>query len=591
MSGMKSKDDRVRDVKRRATSVLDRFASDASGLDHMSREEMAAIAEGYINPLRPFFSDACARVSLPGAGVSYELDTASFEAFARPLWAFAPMWAGGDELAAYAEVYRSGLIAGTDPAHAEYWGECRDYDQKFVEMAAIAYALLLAPDILWEPLPADAQERVATWLGQVNRYEVWDNNWLFFPTLVNLALRSLGMPWSPAVLKRCLDGIDACYRGDGWYTDGPVGGPNANTDYYNPFAFHFYGLVYAVFARDVDLERSEEFARRASAFEPDFRRWFSSRGESIVYGRSLTYRFAQSAFYSMALLARAEGVPVDVDPVIAKGIVARNIVAWASLPCTDSSGALQVGYHYPNLHMAEGYNAPGSPLWACKAFAMLAIQSCDPIWETPVSPLELADGVFPVVGGSMLVRRDRGEATLYTGGRTRRRRFTHCEEKYCKFAYSTRWGFSVSVSSYSLKEAAPDSMLAFEVDGMIRVRSESEFVRLLDGELESVWSPCSGVHVTTRIRPDAEGHVRTHVVESSLVCRAFDCGFAVPAESLEEAEGVCEVLPAEDGIQGEPFSFKAEPNTNLMAPKTAIHAVVYDIPVGISRIVTKVRER
>lgn len=573
-------------------SAINRFACDARNLNNASRSDLAAIARSYIDPLRPFFSAACARVGLAGAGVSYELDTASFEAFARPLWGLAPLWAGGDELYEYASMYRSGLVAGSDPTHPEYWGDCRDYDQKFVEMAAISYALMLAPSVLWEPLPEDARERLAAWLDQINAHEVWDNNWLFFPVLVNLALRTLGMPWDADVMNRALEGIDACYCGSGWYTDGPADGTNANMDYYNPFAYHFYGLIYAVYARDYDPERVHRFVERANAFEPDFRRWFSDRGEGMAYGRSLTYRFAQSAFYSMALFALSRGLPVNIDPVIAKSIVARNIAAWASLPCTDGAGVLQVGFHYPNLHMAEGYNAPGSPMWSLKAFAALAVPGNDRIWSERLTPLAVKDGVYSSANGAMLVRHAGGESTLYTGGRTRPRRFTHCEEKYGKFAYSTRWGFSVSVSPYSLKEAAPDSMLAFEIDGMIRVRSQSESSEVRNGVLTSVWYPCKGIRVTTEIRPHMGGHTRTHIVESDFSCFAYDCGFAIPAESIEAAEGIGAVSPAKagDSAEGEPYSFKTEPNTNLMSPKTVIHAVRYVIPAGTTRLVTEVCE-
>ena len=565
-----------------------RYLADASTLSRLSRSEMLDLLRGYIEPLRAFFSPGCARVELAGAGVSYGEDVSAFEAFARPLWGLAPAWAGGHELDDWATLYRRGIAAGTDPVHPEYWGDCRDYDQRFVEMAALAYAMLVAPKAIWEPLDPAVRERLALWLSQINRHEVWDNNWLFFPVLVNLALRSVGVVWDAAVMGRALDGIDAVYEGAGWYLDGPAEGPNANKDYYNPFAFHFYGMIYACFAWRDDPERCARFVARAREFAGDFARWFSVRGESVPYGRSLTYRFAQSAFFSMAALVGVRGVAEVCDAAQARSLFARNLVMWSQLPCADNAGVLQVGYHYPNLHMQEGYNAPGSPLWSLKAFAALAIPAEDPFWEGELPSPDANDGIFSTAAGSMLVQREGGEVTLYAGGRTRPRRFTHCEEKYGKFAYSTRWGFSVSVSPYSLKEAAPDSMLAFEVDGLVRVRTRSVSTYVRDGVLTSTWSPCAGVRVTTELRPCTGGHVRTHVVESDVACVAYDCGFAVSAGSLEEARGMCEVEPAPGSAAGEVVSFKTEPNTNLMAPRTVIHAVRYEIPVGTCRLVTRV---
>ncbi|MDW6065293.1 DUF2264 domain-containing protein [Streptomyces sp. FXJ1.4098] len=57
-----------------------------------------------------------------------------------------------------------GLATGTDPNHPEYWGEPGPHDQRIVEMAAIGFALALAPDRLWDPLKGPERDRVARWL-------------------------------------------------------------------------------------------------------------------------------------------------------------------------------------------------------------------------------------------------------------------------------------------------------------------------------------------------------------------------------------------------------------------------------------------
>ena len=65
---------------------------------------------------------------------------AGAEGFARPLWGLVPFWAGGGSCPEFEQLYLSGLAAGTDPENPEYWGGFQDIDQRFVEMAAIAYA-------------------------------------------------------------------------------------------------------------------------------------------------------------------------------------------------------------------------------------------------------------------------------------------------------------------------------------------------------------------------------------------------------------------------------------------------------------------
>ncbi len=47
-------------------------------------------------------------------------------------------------------------------------------------------------------------------------------------------------------------------------------------------------------------------------------------------------------------------------------------------------------------------------------------------------------------------------------------------EKYSKFVYNTRFGFSASRSYVQLEQAAPDSMLAFVIDGWTFVRRHSD---------------------------------------------------------------------------------------------------------------------
>lgn len=578
-----------------SSSLMERCRGVAPAGLPSARSDFSALLMGYLEPLRKRYVPGGAQLNIAGAGVSYELSAASMEAFARPLWGLAPFWAGGGTDGQLEELYRRGLVAGTDPASPAYWGACRDYDQKFVEMAAIAYALMLAPHVLWEPLSTSEREHVAAWLGQVNDRSVWENNWLFFPVLVNVAFKRLGLAWNEDLVHRNMDLIESFYRGDGWYTDGPTSGENGLIDYYNPFALHFYGLVYALFMEDADAERVERIVQRAAAFAPQYLALFSQRGESVPWGRSLTYRFAQAAFPSIALLAKSRlSTPAARElprEDVLKGVIARNLAIWNALPTRDNGGVLTVGYHYPCLTMAERYNAPGSPLWAFKAFALLALPADDPVWSIAPAPLPCADGVQDIAGGEMVVRRAAGEATLYVGGRRGAYKFAHTEAKYSKFAYSSKYGFSVPVSQYTLAEAAPDSMLAFEVDGLVRVRViTKEYHR--DGDaLVMRWSPVSGIEVVTRLMPTPYGHLREHEVTSTVSCRAWDCGFAIPAERPEDAQGICTVAcNAENGLEGTEELIKAAPNTNLMAPKTFIHAVRYEIPVGTSHFSTEVHE-
>ena len=95
-----------------------------------------------LNPLKPYYSEEKARLTLGVTMAHYDIGATWMEAFSRPLWGLVPFWAGGGKEPEFEEIYRKGLTAGTDEKNPEYWGECTSFDQRFVEMAAISYGII-----------------------------------------------------------------------------------------------------------------------------------------------------------------------------------------------------------------------------------------------------------------------------------------------------------------------------------------------------------------------------------------------------------------------------------------------------------------
>jgi hypothetical protein len=119
-----------------------------------------------------------------------------------------------------------------------------------------------------------------------------------------------------AVINRHLDAIEPFWLGNGWYCDGE-GKPR---DYYISSAFHFYGLIYSHFMQDVDPERCLRYRQRAQQFAKDYVYYFTADGAGIPFGRSLTYRFVQVAFWSAVAFTE-----LDVfTPGVVKGIFATS---------------------------------------------------------------------------------------------------------------------------------------------------------------------------------------------------------------------------------------------------------------------------
>lgn len=373
-----------------------------------SRQDMAELLLSILNPIKPFYSSNKAFLKLGVTSAHFPDESAWIEGFSRPLWGLAPFWAGGSRDAEFEEIYRKGFAAGTNPESEEYWGKCCDYDQRLVEMAAMGYTMLLAPEQIWEPLSKEEKGRLSDWLNEINRNKCCDCNWRFFQIIVNIALKKCGMTYSSEVLQNSLDFIEECYVDDGWYRDGIGGLP----DYYVPFAMEFYGLIYAVFMKEDDPERCEEYLKRAELFGRDCVYWFSEDGSALPYGRSLTYRFAQSAFYSACIMAHIEPLPLPVM----KGIIVRNLEYWINQPIFDHAGVLTIGYCYPNLQMTESYNSPQSPYWAMKVFAVLALKQDDPFWRCEAAPLpELEPQKWLPKADMVMQRRKDGNVVAFPG--------------------------------------------------------------------------------------------------------------------------------------------------------------------------------
>ena len=547
-----------------------------------------------LDPLKSFYSESCARLYVGVTSTHYENDTIPMEAFARPLWGLVPFWAGGGHDERFEEIYRKGLAAGTDPEHPDYWHTCRDYDQKFCEMAAIAFGMLFCPDKVWDPLSDREKDNLTEWLWEINRHECCACNWQFFSIMTNVALYKAGRPYDKKRLEEGLECIDAYYDAGGWYNDGNGG----DKDYYNPFVMVTYGMVYARFMEKEDPERCRRFRERALAFGKDYIYWFSEDGSSFAYGRSMTYRFAQIAYFSVCAMCGVEVFPL---PVL-KGLIVRHLVHWLNLPVWDNADILTIGYAYPNLQMSESYNAPGSPYWAMKAFMFLALPDGHPFWEAECAPLPELDAKKYLEHAGMVIQRGKGNVISLIPGRLQADGHSHTVEKYSKFAYSSKFGFSIMRSNVTLAECAPDSMLAFEAYGYFFVKDviEPEFT-VSEERLSFSWSPIRGIHVDTVIEPTETGHVRTHRITSDIACTAYDRGFALSTDdrkpferyekgeesSVENGDGYCVVRSLEGSGKGQVLI--PDPNTNLMHPKTSIPMAVYQIRPGTQTIRTEIR--
>ena len=486
-----------------------------------SREEVTQALMTMLSALDKQFPAGVAQFSLGKTCAHYSTGIAEMEGLSRALWGLFPLMAGGADVP-FSEKYINAIKLGTDPQSPSYWGETGPYDQRLVEMAAYGLGLALLQDTLTDRFSETELKNLHRWLNQITDAQMPDSNWNYFAIIVQLGFKRAGMPYDQAAIDRRFNMMEAYYLGGGWYSDGP-GRPK---DYYISMAFHFYGLIYATLNAQDDPVRAATLRERAGLFAKDFIYLSAADGASVPFGRSLTYRFAMVAFWSGVAFA---GLDV-FSPGVVKGLILRHLRWWLEQPIFDRDGILTLGFAYPNLAMCEDYNSPGSPYWALKVFLIMALPADSDFWQAQELPLPELAPVHAIVPAQQILQHHENSqhVVMLTSGQLELNNYVNTEAKYTKFAYSTRFGFTIERGRYGIKHAACDSMLLLsDNDNYWRGRRECDSVEMQDGAIYSRWLPWHDVQIDTWLIPCGDWQVRVHHVTSARRLQTVEGGFAV----------------------------------------------------------------
>lgn len=562
-----------------------------------TRGDVQHLLNDLLSAVSPYTEEGKSGIDLGNTTTHYGKEIAKMEALSRMLWGIFPLLAGGGECPDL-PFYINAIRFGTDPQHPQYWGEIRDCDQRCVEMAAFGVGLALMDKRLLTHFSAQEQQNLADWLNQGRDAVIPNNNWNFFPIMVQMGFRQAGMPWDKSAVAARFALMETYYLGDGWYSDGP-GRPR---DYYISMAFHYYGLIYAQNMADVDAPRAAVLRERARQFAQDFITMFSASGAAVPFGRSLTYRFAEAAFWSAAAYSK-----LDVfTPGIVKGVILRHLRHWLKEPIFDRDGVLSIGYHTPNLVMAEDYNAPGSPYWACKLFLVLAFPQDDAFWQAEEAPLPDIPATHCIAYASQILTRDaQGQhVVMLTSGQIELNNFVNTEAKYTKFAYSSQFGFTLDRGRYGLNHAGCDSMLMFsEDDGYYRGRRDCAETHITESMIYSRWLPWHDVTVCTWLIPCGDWHLRVHHIENRRPLTSAEGGFAVIQETATRTEmtadqravtvsarnGVSRIVCLDEATPRAAATVITPPNSSIMFAETAsVPVLTGALPAGSHWLITAV---
>jgi hypothetical protein len=226
------------------------------------------------------------------------------------------------------------------------------------------------------------------------------------------------------------------------------------------------------------------------------------------------------------------------------------------------------------MYMAEDYNSPQSVYWSLKSLIVLLLPDTHPFWTTPEAPYPTqaqAEAPVELVSGPQQLLCNHpagGHHFLLNPAQFVAWPMKASQAKYCKFAYSSAFAFSVPTGPL-IEQLAPDSTLALSRDGCATwavkwkaspvrfwsatVRETGERVHVAEVE----WRPWADGQVTVRttlVPPTdrwPDWHVRIHRIRGAQLDRlyAVEGGFAiarVPRGNVK-TPGRERILPALEG--------------------------------------------
>lgn len=252
--------------------------------------------------------------------------------------------------------------------------------QQTVECGIMGLNLLVSKELIWDRYNKEEKEIVAAYLSEYGHYQTCDSNWRFFNLLTLTFLKTAGYEVDEVLYRDHLDYLLSLYAGDGWYRDGNL------FDYYSAWEFvldaalwcHYYGYQW-------EPEAAAVFEANIRLFLSSYWRIFSENGESILWGRSGTYRFcASSALCAGGFLkgdADSLAGPAPLSYGAARRLMSGNLLQFITkeemfigdIPC--------LGFYGPFSPMVQSYSCASSPFWCGKAFLCLVLEKEHPFWQ------------------------------------------------------------------------------------------------------------------------------------------------------------------------------------------------------------------
>ncbi len=275
-----------------------------------------------------------------------------------------------------AEYYRQNILNLIDKNHPSFIKdkEGKWPGQTLVEFGALSMSMSIIPEVLWDPLTQEQKDILAKKMISYGDGITVPSNWKFFNIFILSFFKDQGYKVNETLLVDYLNKSLKHYKGDGWYNDNPA------YDYYSMWAFQMYGPVWSqLFGKKYYPEIAEKFKDNFLPMAENYPYMFSEDGKMIMWGRSITYRFA------------------SVSPFPLLGFYEDNLpnANWGGFRQTSSSVLLQFLQHpkfmkdqIPTLGFygvfdpsTQPYSCRGSVFWMAKSFLSLLSPEDSKFWS------------------------------------------------------------------------------------------------------------------------------------------------------------------------------------------------------------------
>lgn len=410
------------------------------------------------------------------------------------------------------EWIRQALVCGTDPDHPDFWGYPPTHrtNQRQVEASAVAWTLWLSRGWLFEMLTAEQVRHLQEWLAACAAFTDLPSNWSLFVAVnhaARIALADRGFSGDEAELARQLRWSDEVVLPGGWLWDRKYRG----IDYYNFWVYSLHHCWVRAMLPDYQNASLERSLAHMEERLSDLPYLIDARGRNVLFGRSLSYRWA----WLSGLVAAEEIGRSPLDPGLSRTMLARNIAAWMADGSLDEDGVLRERLTADGSDGARsGYINCGHPYWAMTAFQCLMWPARHRFWTAPTRPLPIERGDFR--------RAKNGPGFVFQGigtsGEVRLFNFRNLNHPpsalYEKFVYSTAFPCNAVAGD---QQTLWDTQFGLRLpDGTQISPAEVTDLNVGDGKVVRLrwWfvAPTFTADVATRLTVESAGYTTEHTV-------------------------------------------------------------------------------